>query len=182
MHHSRLWLNATFQQADLNGHLAKKAQWCGMVSLISYQTMGSFLLLACLCPFLLFVRVPFSPHIPSILQVPGSKGKLELMYCCSQQRMDFSRVHRSDPGCSLLPWLLFLGSSWLFIWSHLQCLLFAFCSLGASLMRMYKVQVVTPVWEAGSVSWVMTVNSTLETSVHTAVSATRLIPNNVPDH
>lgn len=126
--------------------------------------------------------VPFFPHIPSILQVPGSKGKLELMYCCSQQRMDFSRVHQPDRGCSLLPWLLFLGSSWLFICSHLQCLLFAFCSLGASLMRVYKVQVVTPVWEAGSVSWVMTVNSTLKTSVHAAVSATRLIPNNVPDH
>lgn len=179
MHHSRLLLKAPFQHADLNRHRAKKAQWSGMVSIISYQTMCRLLFHAWLCPLLQFVRVPFFSHIPSILQVPGSKGKLELMYCCSQP----------DLGCapsllwnrrSLLPWLLLLSSSWLSICSQLQCLLFAFCSLRVNLRRMYKVQ--TLLWEAGSVSWVMIVNSTLETGVHAAVSATRLVPNKVPGH
>lgn len=179
MHHSRLLLKAPFQHAELNSHRARKAQWSGRVSIISYQTMWRFLFHAWLCPILQFVRVPFFPHVPSILQVPGSKGKLELMYCCSQP----------DLGCalsllwnhrSLLPWLLLLASLWLSICSQLQCLLFAFCSLGVNLRRVYKVQ--TAVWEAGSVSWVMIINSTLETGVPTAVSATILIPNKVPHH
>lgn len=177
--HASLRITAKSTIPTCRPEQAKKAQWSGMVSIISYQTMCRFLFHAWLCPLLQFVRVPFFPRIPSILQVPGSKGKRELMYCCSQP----------DLGCvpallwnhrSLLPWLLLLGSSWLSICSQLQCLLFAFCSLGVNLRRMYKVQ--TPVWEADSMSWVMIVTSTLETGVHATVSATRLVPNKVPGH
>lgn len=96
MHHYRLQLKPPFQHTDLNRHCAKKARWSGMDSIISYHKIWHFLFHAWLYPFLQFVRVPFFPRIPSILQVLGSKGKLyfrsQLDLGCAQKPLFFTSL------------------------------------------------------------------------------------------
>lgn len=164
---------------ELKWHFVQETASTGMVSIISHKTSPSFVLCFSLrVPLPNFSPCPIHPPSPwlrvkarvNVVQQPAARRDFTCM--CRAAQWYFVCVQKPQvllsPACSPLIPLSSLGFS---SETSPGFPLFArgFLELN-HILRVCKVQAVIPLYEADSVSCVMTVTSTLETGVHTLLT------------